>query len=122
MKARKSPNRVNPTRKAKRFAEAYGSKARVAWVKSLPCAYCRNRGLLFRNQHAGESHNAHTESGHGMGYKAGYETIAPLCPRHHDLFDRHVAPFDAESVRYCVRLWARETASAWLAHLAEDGE
>lgn len=56
------------------FARIYGSPERVAWVKSLPCSVvgCTE----------GPIHNAHTETG-GMGRKADYTTIIPLCWRHH---------------------------------------
>ena len=112
-------SRIKPKkRKPSEFARIYGSKARVEWVKSLPCCVCRLRGLLEKNQHAGESYNAHTENG-GMGYKAGYETIAPLCARHHMQFDQHIAPFDKPSMRLAVRALAADTHAAWL--LAQEG-
>jgi hypothetical protein len=43
----------------------------VAWVASLPCAAC---GIV------GYSENAHVGSdGAGMGRRANYDQIAPLC-------------------------------------------
>lgn len=61
--------RSNPARKAREFKRAYGSKARVAWVKSLPCVAC---GVV------GYSENAHVTSG-GVGRKADASQIVPLC-------------------------------------------
>lgn len=78
--ARKSPikrgGRVKPINKARRtsaFARAYRSKAYVRHVKAMPCYAC---GV------AGETDAAHGETG-GMGYKAGWETLLPLCRRCH---------------------------------------
>jgi hypothetical protein len=66
--------RVNRKRRQSEFARTYGSKARVAFVKSLPCVV----------RHCGDwrIENAHTETG-GMGRKADASTIAPICQRHH---------------------------------------
>ena len=63
------PKRVNKQRKAKNWTRSYHSEERVEWVKRQPCAKC---GVV------GYSQNAHTEGG-GMGRKAGYDTIVPLC-------------------------------------------
>lgn len=81
--ARKSPmkrgGRVKPINKARRtseFARTYGSKARVAWVKALPCSvmFCENAPC----------ENAHIANA-GAGRKADYRFIVPLCPHHHRL-------------------------------------
>jgi hypothetical protein len=67
-------------RKPSEFARIYGSKARVEWIKGLPCAV-----NTYGNAACGDqSENAHTASG-GTGRKAGHETIAPLCHYHHRL-------------------------------------
>lgn len=59
-------------RKPSEFARIYGSKARVEWVKSLPCGACYV---------AGYTENAHlTPKGEkGTGYKGHHRFIAPLC-------------------------------------------
>ena len=67
--ARKALPKTNAARRRKEWARAYGSKERVAFVKSLPCATC----------HATEGiENAHIRTG-GKGRKADYVAIVPLC-------------------------------------------
>lgn len=103
------PKAVNRPRRASTFARCYGSKARVAWVRGLPCAAC---GVL------GASQNAHVLGPDGMGRKGGYAGIAPLCgPRGtdegcHRRFDTAKiahAQFDPVAA-------AAGTERAWLAH------
>lgn len=57
-------------RTRKEFARIYGSKARVEFVKSLPCAAC---GIV------GASENAHVLGNGGLSRKGAYRGIAPLC-------------------------------------------
>ena len=56
------------------FMRIYGSKVRVEFVKRLPCTACNG----------GPSENAHIKSG-GMGRKADYTDIIPLCKKCHSL-------------------------------------
>jgi hypothetical protein len=69
----------NKARQAREFARCYGSAARVAFVRSLPCAACGR----------GPSVNAHLhdDGTKGAGRKSGFATIGPLCHGCHDLFD-----------------------------------
>jgi hypothetical protein len=64
--------RSKPLRPKKRtnaeFARIYGSEERVLWVKSLPCLVC---GKL-----PSDNHHIVNE---GMGRKASYRLIVPLC-------------------------------------------
>jgi hypothetical protein len=72
---RKSPiKKRNPERQKKEKARSYGSLARVNWVKRHPCCVpgCENQNV----------ENAHIKSG-GMGRKADYHWIVPLCFEHH---------------------------------------
>ena len=64
---------INAKRRTSEFARAYHSKAYVRHVKAMPCYACGQ---------AGETDAAHGETG-GMGYKAGWETLLPLCRRCH---------------------------------------
>jgi hypothetical protein len=107
---RKKIKATNPARRAKSFARTYGSKERCDWISSLPCAWCVLRGLVRISR---PSDNAHSEGGGGMGMKAGYATIVPLCRRHHEQYDQHRAPFDTLSARACVRFLAEHTEAAW---------
>jgi len=85
----KRGGQIKPKKRgANEFQRVYGSKERVEWVQSLPCLACGK----------GPSENAHTENG-GMGRKAGYATIVPLCPEHHAAFDLHQFPFNVQQFR-----------------------
>lgn len=54
------------------FQRIYGSKQRIEFVKNLPCSVCARK----------PSENAHIKSG-GMGRKADYRHIIPLCKACH---------------------------------------
>ncbi len=68
-------NPVNRKRRVSEFVRCYGGKARVRFVRALPCAAC---GV---HDPAG-CDNAHTENG-GAGRKGDAETIISLCRRCH---------------------------------------
>ena len=97
----RSPIRKH-SRKPSETRRIYGPPARRAWVKSLPCIVCGHV----------PSENAHTENG-GMGRKADYDTIAPMCRTHHRAFDEHRDPFETEAMREWAQLRARMTDDAW---------
>jgi hypothetical protein len=107
---RKKIKATNPARRAKSFARTYGSKERCDWISSLPCAWCVLRGLVRISR---PSDNAHSEGGGGMGMKADYTTVVPLCRRHHEQYDQHRAPFDTLSAREAVKVLAAETKVKW---------
>jgi hypothetical protein len=71
--AKRKP-KANKGRTAIEFQRIYGSKRRVEFVKNLPCIICAKKPC----------ENAHTTSG-GMGRKADYTSIVPLCQAHHRL-------------------------------------
>jgi hypothetical protein len=104
-RSRKPPKR-NVKRRASEFARCYGSKARVAFVRSLPCSAC---GVI------GYSQNAHVcRVGGGMGRKAHYTTIVPLRgAMHRELHQIGRASFEE---KYGVDLdkAAADTQAAWL--------
>ncbi len=99
---RKPVKRVNVKRKASEFARCYGSRERVKWVKSLGCDMCGLR----------PSENAHTVTD-GMGRKAGYETIVPLCRLHHQNYDEHRGVFGHDWGRAIVKRQAIEVEKDW---------
>jgi hypothetical protein len=107
---RKKLKAVNPARRAKEFARTYGSKERCQWIAEQPCAWCVLRGLVRISR---PSDNAHSEGGGGMGMKADYTTVVPLCRRHHEQYDQHRAPFDTLSAREAVKVLAAETKVKW---------
>ena len=86
-------------RSASEFARIYGSRERVEWVKTLPCAVA-SCGLSC-GPCDGEIHNAHTVSG-GKGRKADAATVAPLCAKHHAAFDQYKPPFDTRESRAVI--------------------
>lgn len=65
----KGVRKRNPTRRQTEWERAYLSNAYVRFCKGSPCAACGSRK---------GSDAAHGESG-GMGRKAGWETLLPLC-------------------------------------------
>ena len=77
IKTRKPIKKVNTVRKAREFARAYHSRARVLFVQNIGCAVCGQ----------GPCHNAHTKSKSGMGRKGDYNTIAALCASCHVKYD-----------------------------------
>jgi hypothetical protein len=112
----KRAGRIKPKpRTRSEFARIYGSKARVEWVKSLPCLICGR----------GPCDNAHTENG-GMGRKGDAASIVPLCcmgmddPHspgylrgHHGLLHQiGVATFESE-YRVDLKAEAARVAAAW---------
>lgn len=60
------------------FQRIYGSKRRVEFVKNLPCMVCAGKPC----------ENAHIKSG-GMGRKADYRNIIPLCKPCHRKQHQH---------------------------------
>ena len=60
----------------------------------------------------GESHNAHTQTG-GMGYKAGAETIVPMCHLHHQQFDEYRDPLDDPTLRDTIKKLAAKYEALW---------
>lgn len=104
--------RIKPKpRTPSEYARIYGSRARVRWVKHLPCCYCVALSPFFARTD-GSSHNAHTVSG-GKGRKADACTIVPLCASHHRRYDEHKVPFDTPEARDAMKLAAAAIDSRW---------
>jgi hypothetical protein len=111
--------RVNRQRKSKNWIRAYGSEQRVEFVRSLGCSVC---GAI-------PSENAHIVTG-GVGRKADAKSIVPLCGRrstfelafvgHHGLLHEWGRETFQRFFNINLAKAARETESAWRAHLAED--
>lgn len=85
--------RRNNKRHAANFIRAYGSEARVKWVKGLGCVVCGRK----------PADNAHLPSRSGMGRKGDSCHIVPLCPasflwsgHHAELDSIGVEAFDAK--------------------------
>lgn len=83
----------------------YGGKARVEWVKSLPC-------IVASGECAGPIENAHTENG-GLSRKAGYETVAPICHAHHGLLHRQGARWFQTHYAVDLKAAAANTHATW---------
>lgn len=107
---RRTPVRKsNPARRKREHARAYGPKARIAFVRSLPC-------IVPGASHIGPIENAHIETG-GMGRKADASLLVPLCHSHHRLLHSWgVASFQRV---FCLDLAAEAeaTEAAWQSHL-----
>lgn len=105
---------VNRKRKQSAFARQYGSKARVAWVKSLPCAACGVTGF---------SENAHLLGNDGAGRKGPYTEIGPLCSTRflagcHAMYDTQRSAFNICFPTFNAERVAAETEAAWAARWA----
>ena len=109
------------TSKRKRWERAYHSQERVDWIQAMPCIACG----------AGPCENHHTRGG-GVGRKADWETVVPLCAGCHRechqvgtltfQFTRGV-DFAKESA-FVARLWNRrhtEDGQADHAHIIQTG-
>lgn len=97
------------SRSKKSFQRIYHSEAYMEHIRSLPCVCCGEVGYSVA---------AHTESG-GMGRKAGWETIVPLCSNRYDSEGCHeeshrigVKSFEAK-YRLDLKALARETSARW---------
>lgn len=112
--ALKAPKRI-PAR-GKKFDEKwrhhYCSEDRVEWVKNLPCIACQR----LTN---GESVNAHIEPG-GMGTKAHYTKIVPLCDGHHKELDEGDGREAFEQkYGFDLDIFAEAVEILWLRHLGQ---
>jgi len=107
-KSRRPINKTNPVRKAREFARAYGSKARVEFVKALGCFQCG----------AAVAENAHLHgSKSGMGRKGPYTDIVPLCRTCHTRYDAYtLMPNEAQ-----LRVTADLVEIAWHSRQAHAG-
>ena len=94
-------------RKPSEFARIYGSRARVAFVKSLRCI----AGHMWC---VGPIENAHIETG-GTGRKADADKIVPACQYHHEEMHRGIRTFAA---KYHLDLpaLAADTEARWQAY------
>ena len=71
----------NAKRRASEFHRCFHSKARVEWVKSLPCVVptCRTMHPIRDNMHV---------EGDGVGRRADFTKVVPACRFHHELAHR----------------------------------
>jgi hypothetical protein len=116
---RKAVKKRNAGRKVREFARCFDSRARVQFIKSLPCVYCAALSPIIASV-TGPSDNAHTAK-EGMGRRGHFTTIVPLCRSHHRRYDEHRAPFDQQSVRDAVRSLAPKIEGLWRGHLVKGG-
>lgn len=106
----------NRKRRAAEWERAYGSKARVEFVKALPCCVCGSR-YGVQNAHVG----SHVEA--GMGRRGDADTVAPLCLDCHAAQEGRTAAFEAARglpAGFLARA-AAETEASWQRHLASGG-
>lgn len=94
--------RKNVKRSKREWERAYGSKQRVEWVKSQPCVACWKTPC----------ENAHIVTG-GMGRKADYDQIVPLCRYHHRVLHN-------EGLYIASQLWHRTSLVEDAAHTARE--
>lgn len=106
------PKKVNRLRKKREFERAYHSKARVLFVKSLPCAV---RCCVYEQAiGTAATQNCHIASG-GMGRKAAYAEIVPLCSWHHEILHHGGRRLFEKDYRIDLGVCAAATQLAWQA-------
>ncbi len=111
---RKTPMRRGGRIKAKKrkpseFARIYGSKARVEFVKGLPCVACGGTAYCSENHHI---------EGDGVARKAHYTLIIPLCPGCHLAWHHFGRRYVESHGGFLSDRAAAETERLWQAHLA----
>ncbi len=105
------PKKRNAQRKKSEFARCYHSVERVEFVNGLPCC--------VRGFHYGPMQNAHTETG-GIGRKAGYKSIVPMCfTHHHDLHASGAETFQRDC-NIDLSREAKLTDERWASHKQEE--
>lgn len=112
------PKRKSAAEKAAKFLREYGGDERHAFVESLPCIVpgCPRA-----------SRNAHVvkDAEKGMGRKAGYRSIAPVCDCHHTDSPHslhEIGPRSFERLHGLVLAdCAVATERAWQQYLAAQG-
>lgn len=103
-------SRIKPKkRKPSEFARIYGSKERVAWVTSQPCIACHRTAC-----------DGHHITVKGMGIKADYDQIIPLCRSHHSAIHAHGSKTFAALVGVDLEACAADTERRWLQHCGEE--
>lgn len=107
--------KVNPKRRAKEWARAYGSKERVRFVAALPCC------VTSAEHTPGESENHHIENG-GKSRRADARFIVPLCRLHHRVL--HDCGRQTFERAFCTNLKrvAADTEKAWQEYLLSGFE
>jgi hypothetical protein len=99
-------------RKPSEFARIYHSRERVRFVATMPC-------LVRDRMCDGPIQNAHTANG-GMGRKAGYETVVPLCRWHHNQL-HHVGAETFQRGHHVTLAWSAGSVEAlWQRALAGE--
>jgi hypothetical protein len=109
---RQRPKRRNAKRKPSEFARCFGSKARVQFVKSLPCCVTGRRGGID---------NAHVirDGSEGMGRRGGFACIAPLRHELHSLLHTSPARFTERYGTPDFAKAAAETEQRWRVECGE---
>jgi hypothetical protein len=116
----------NPSRRKKEFARAYHSAERVHFVQSLPCVACAELYAPEPCPPAPKIDNAHIETD-GVGRKAHYTKIVPLCnylpdvPGHHPYLHAWGRKEFERITRVDLEAAAARTEQAWQSYL-KNGE
>lgn len=99
----KPSKRSHAAKRDAEFRRTYHSAERVAFVRREACRVCGDR----------PSENAHIgRAGKGMGRKADYTMIAPLCSACHAKLHRGQLVID----RATAHEWCVDTERRWQAH------
>lgn len=111
-RSRKPVKKRNAKRRLDEWQRTYHSKARVEFVAALPCVVA---GVCSNPEtHVGPSDNAHIVGG-GMGRKADYDTIIPLCRKCHQYLHTSGARHFARAYQISLGTYAALTEERWRA-------
>lgn len=99
------------------FRRKYGSERRVKTIQALPCEVCGARPS--ENAHCPDKGSGSGTRDRGMGRKAGWQTIVPLCRTCHDLRDRKCGSNSAFFAETNVDL--RMAAAYFARRIDQDG-
>jgi hypothetical protein len=106
-KPRKPVKRRNAKRYRANWSRAFGSPERRKFVASLPCVFARDSEPC-----AGKIENHHTAND-GKSRKGNYDTIVPLCTRHHGILHRFGVAGMERSYRVNLKVAAAHTELRW---------
>jgi len=95
--------RVNPKRKRERFAQNFGSPARVQAIKEMACCICGISPEAAARK-GWDIHNSHVVARGMGGTNSDYRQVVPKCERCHDKYHAMGGTAEAAMERWGIDL------------------